>query len=107
MPDFVLDGVAVSATPGESVLAACLRTGIALQTVCKGKGICGACRVSVESATALPEPSPNEARLLAYLAKGAPGVHRLACQIIMEDGLRGLALSAFPIPRKTPEGVTT
>jgi len=45
MPDVYLDGVAVDATPGESVLAACQRVGANLQTVCKGRGICGACRV--------------------------------------------------------------
>jgi len=108
MLELVVDGVAVSATHGESVLAACQRAGLTLQTVCKGKGICGACRVIVEpGATALPEPSPNETRLLAYLARGATGPHRLACQIILHEGQTGLRLRTHSIPRKTPQEITT
>lgn len=108
MPEVVLDGVAVAATPGETLLAASQRVGLALATVCKGRGICGACRVLVEPGSpALPPPSPNEVRLLGYLAQGAPGLHRLACQITLEEGLSGLAFCAFPVPRKTPQEITT
>jgi len=102
MPDFYLGGVAVSATPGETVLAACQRLGIKLQTVCKGRGICGACRVDVapEFLNFLMPPGKNESRLLAYLAPGET-THRLGCQIILDDSLHGLRLSAVPLPVKT------
>lgn len=102
MPDFYLDGVAVSATPGESVLAACQRLGMKLQTVCKGRGICGACRVDVSPnfLSLLAPPGKNETRLLTYLAPGET-THRLGCQIILDDSLHGLRLSAVPLPVKT------
>lgn len=101
MPEFILNGVAVAATPGESVLAACQRLGVTLQTVCKGRGICGACRVDVapEFLSLLPPPGKNEARLLNYLAPDEPA-HRLGCQIILEDSLHGLRLAAVPLAVK-------
>jgi ferredoxin len=102
MPEFTLDGVAVTATPGESVLAACQRAGVALQTVCKGRGICGACRVDVAPAflSLLEPPAKNEARLLNYLAPGET-TYRLACQIKLDDHLQGLRLVAVPLTVKT------
>jgi ferredoxin len=102
MPDFVLDGVAVAATPDESVLAACQRVGVKLQTVCKGRGICGACRVDVapEFLSLLTPPGKNEIRLLSYLAPGET-THRLGCQIKLDDSLHGLRLTAVPLPVKT------
>ncbi len=105
MPEFFLNGMAVSAMPGESVLAASQRAGVALATVCKGRGICGACRVSVESGLdRLAPPSDNETRLLSYLAKGEDAqAHRLGCQILMTEALSGLALIAHPIIRKSQQ----
>jgi 2Fe-2S ferredoxin len=102
MPDFCLDGVAVSATPGESVLAACQRAGVTLQTVCKGRGICGACRVDVapDCLSLLTPPGKNETRLLNYLAPNEP-THRLGCQIILDDTLQGIRLQTVPLPVKT------
>jgi 2Fe-2S ferredoxin len=102
MPDFYLDGMAVSAMPDESVLAACQRVGIPLQTVCKGRGICGACRVDVDLAflSLLEPPAKNEARLLNYLAPGE-ATYRLGCQIKLEDRLEGLRLTAVPLTVKT------
>lgn len=99
MLEFFLNGVAVMAMPDESVLAACQRAGVALATVCKGRGICGACRVRVEAGLdALPAASTNEARLIAYLARGEDArSHRLACQISMTAQLPGLRLHAHPV----------
>jgi adenylate cyclase len=99
MLEFFLNGVAVTAVPDESVLAACERAGVALATVCKGRGICGACRVRVEAGLdALPAASTNEARLIAYLARGEDArSHRLACQISMTAPLLGLRLHTHPV----------
>lgn len=99
MPEFSLDDVTVIAMPSESVLAACQRVGVKLATVCKGRSICGACRVKVEKGLgALPEASVNEVRLLGYLARGEdPRTHRLACQIAMTEALSGLRLRAHPV----------
>jgi ferredoxin len=105
MFEFFLNDVAVQAVPDESVLAACQRAGVALSTVCKGRGICGACRVSVEvGLDALPAASVNEARLIGYLARGEDArTHRLACQIAMADSLSGLRLRAHPVIVKSKE----
>ncbi len=102
MPEFTLDGVAVTATPGESVLAACQRVGLPLQTVCKGRGMCGACRVDVapEFLSLLEPPAKNEARLLNYLAPGEV-TYRLACQIKLDNHLQGLRLVAVPLTVRT------
>ncbi len=99
---FVIDGVAVAATPGESILAACQRLGAKLQTVCKGRGICGACRVDVapEFLDLLPPPEKNEARLLNYLSPGVT-THRLGCQIKLDETLDGLRLRAVPLTVRT------
>jgi ferredoxin len=99
MLEFFLNGVAVMAVPDESVLAACQRAGVALATVCKGRGICGACRVRVEAGLdALPPASANETRLISYLARGEDArSHRLACQIFMTAPLLGLRLHAHPV----------
>ena len=102
MLEFFLNDVAVAALPDESVLAACQRTGVALTTVCKGRGICGACRVNVEAGfDALPAAAANEARLLNYLAQGEDArTHRLACQNAMTDALVGLRLRMHPVVSK-------
>jgi ferredoxin len=96
---FVLNDATLLALPGESILAACQRAGVALATVCKGRGICGACRVIVEAELeALPPASANETRLLGYLAGGEDArTHRLACQIAMAEPLAGLRLRAHPV----------
>jgi ferredoxin len=102
MPDFYLNGVALAATPDETVLAACQRLAVKLQTVCKGRGICGACRVNVdrEFLSLLTPPSTNESRLLNYLAPNE-STHRLGCQIKLTDQLHGLRLTAVPLTVKT------
>ncbi len=101
--EFFLDGVAVAAMPGESVLAACQRTGVALATVCKGRGICGACRVTVEEGVdALQPASAQEVRLIGYLGRGEDTQrHRLACQIAMAESLSGLRLQTHPVVAKS------
>ncbi len=104
MPDFLLllpgGGVNIAAEAGESVLAAVQRAGERLQTVCKGRGMCGACRVRVGEAFLglLPRPSLTETRLLHYL-QSAPN-SRLACQIMLNDSLNGLCITPDPnLPR--------
>ncbi len=101
--EFYLNGVAIESMPGESVLAACQRTGVALSTVCKGRGICGACRVKVEEGfDALPPPSAQEIRLLGYPGRDEDTrTHRLACQIALAESLSGLRLQAHPVVAKS------
>ncbi len=100
---FLAGGAEVLAEPGETVLSAMQRAGKEIQTVCKGRGICGACRVVVEAGTfaRLNPPGASEARLLQYLSQReenpAPPNHRLACQIILTRSLSGLRVTPDPI----------
>jgi len=99
---FLLGGVEIAAEAGESVLAAARRAEQKLQTVCKGRGICGACRVLVDEAffPQLPPPAFQELRLLRYLKQGEAN-HRLACQIILDASLNGLRVTPAPLPVQT------
>ncbi len=93
----------VLAEPGESVLSAMLRAGEAIQTVCKGRGICGACRVIVDTGASdrLTPPSASETRLLHYLSQreenSASFHQRLACQILLTPSPSGLRVTPDPI----------
>lgn len=106
MPDSLVllaGGAEISAAPGETVLSAILNAGEKIQTVCKGKGICGACRVLVDAAffDRLNPPSTSEIRMLKFLRSREenqqPANHRLACQIILEESLSGLCITPDPI----------
>jgi 2Fe-2S ferredoxin len=106
MPDFLLllaGGAQITAAPGETVLSAILNAGEKIQTVCKGKGICGACRILVDDEffNRLNPPSSSETRMLKFLRSREenqePANHRLACQIILEESLSGLRITPDPI----------
>jgi 2Fe-2S ferredoxin len=105
MPDIRLlaGGAEVAAAPGDSVLSAMLRAGEKIQTVCKGKGICGACRILVDDEFfhRLNPPSTSETRMLKFLRSREENQeevnHRLACQIILEESLTGLRFTPDPV----------
>ena len=105
MPEILLlaGGATVAAEPGDSVLSAMLRAGEKIQTVCKGKGICGACRILVDDEffSRLNPPSTSETRMLKFLRSREENQeevnHRLACQIILEDSLSGLRFTPDPV----------
>jgi ferredoxin len=100
---FLAGGTQIAAEPGDTVLAAMLRAGAAIQTVCKGKGICGACRVLVDDVLfdRLNPPSTSETRMLTFLRSREENTaavnHRLACQIVLEPSLAGLRITPDPI----------
>jgi ferredoxin len=85
-------GGAISAEPGDTLLAALRRAGTGIRSICGGRCACGTCRIAVEPAWIgrLPLPSRNEARLLGALP-GALPAHRLACQIAVDEQTDGLA----------------
>ena len=73
------DGKRVSVVPGTTILEASRGAGVPHASVCGGRGRCSTCRVRIAAGQeSLPEPSEEEARVLARIA-AAPGV-RLACQ---------------------------
>lgn len=101
-------GEIVLAAPGETLLAAMQRTERKLQSVCKGRGMCGACRILVdlEFFNLLVPPTESEARLLRYLKEGSAH-NRLACQITLDENLSGLRITPDPLPIRTPQKETT
>jgi ferredoxin len=64
------------------------QTGLRLQSVCGGKGLCATCHVYVDSgATALSPVTPREQMSLQMLANRGP-TSRLACQAkVLADGV--------------------
>jgi len=69
------EGFSVEAEEGETLLEALQRSGVALENVCGGKGICGKCAVKVLSGE-LSEPTRAEIGWQKVLGKE----YRLACQ---------------------------
>jgi adenylate cyclase len=74
------DGRKVVIQPGTTVLEASRIGGIPHASVCGGRGRCSTCRVRILASDGpLPEPGPEERRVLDRVAAG-PGI-RLACQL--------------------------
>src|SRR5712691_10938183 len=66
---------------GLSVLEASLRYNVPHASVCGGRARCSTCRIRViGDCSALPEPSPREAFVLARVGANDPSI-RLACQL--------------------------
>lgn len=77
---FQPDAQAVEIEQGETVLHAAWQCGIAIKSVCGGRGKCGTCIVD------LPHPddaaavlSPQSAQEISLLPRAQEGTHRLAC----------------------------
>lgn len=68
----------MAALPGETLLSCFRRHGIAIESTCNGKGICGKC--AVRAAGALPEPDESEKQQLAE----RPAGFRLACRAVVQ-----------------------
>jgi adenylate cyclase len=75
------NGRTVRVPMGLSVLEASLRYNVPHASVCGGRARCSTCRIRViGDCTALPEPSPREAFVLARVGANDPSI-RLACQL--------------------------
>lgn len=71
-------GVAAAVEPGETLLAAGMRTGVDIRHDCGGKGVCGTCRVEVlAGGDALSSVTDPERKHLGELLDDG---WRLACQ---------------------------
>ena len=84
-------GIELDVAPGETVMAAAVRSGYRWPTVCGGLAECGVCVLRVVSPVPLPPPSELEAARLAAVPERRldPSAEwRLACQLRVErEGL--------------------
>jgi CDP-4-dehydro-6-deoxyglucose reductase len=89
-----VNGIAYAAPLNESLLGALRCRGVAIPSVCGGRGACGTCLVEIDAASRarLPPPSRDERELLECLPE-ATDCSRLACQIRVDASTSGLALS--------------
>ena len=82
---FVKNKAPLIAQEGEILMQFLLKNGIPVASSCKGDGICGKCRMKIESGI-LPEASELEKETL--LRNSANPNERLSCQIILCEDLK-------------------
>ena len=70
---FVGRDLTIEALPGETLISCIRRAGMAVESTCNGRGVCGKCRVTAQGA--LSEPDEKEREHLTGLAADV----RLAC----------------------------
>jgi 2Fe-2S ferredoxin len=89
---------ALDAVEGWSLLEILKAHRLPVPGTCGGHLECGSCRIEIaqEWSARLPPPADDERALAAGLP-GATALSRLACQVIFEEGLDGLALE-LPLP---------
>ena len=94
------DGASVEeaqGSPGDRLLDLAQAYGQPLEGTCEGQMACSTCHVIVaaEDFDRLPPASEEEEDMLD-LALGATRTSRLACQIVLSDGLDGLTVKMPP-----------
>jgi 2Fe-2S ferredoxin len=97
-------GIELDVGPGETVMAAAVRSGYWWPTICGGLAECGTCVMAVVTApaTGLPAPTPLEAGRLATVPERrlAPDEEwRLACQLRVDAP--GLVVRKRGVRRRT------
>jgi ferredoxin-2, mitochondrial len=90
----------VSARPGERLLEIAQNDGQPLEGTCEGQMACSTCHVIIaaEDFARLPRAREEEEDMLD-LAAGATRNSRLACQILLDEGLDGLTVHIPPESR--------
>lgn len=88
------NGVDHSMSVDQSLLAALRGSGVAIPSVCGGRGACGTCMVEIDEASCavLAPPGRDERDLLECLPN-VTRASRLACQIRLDQSMDGLAVS--------------
>lgn len=87
----------LSFSRGESLLLLCQKAGIAIETPCNGKGICGKCRVQFLKGAPFPQPAERRSLSPGELRQGI----RLACAVRLTEDCEVL------LPKeKKPHAVT-
>lgn len=88
------NGIPHSVSTDQTLLAALRGAGVAMQSVCGGRGACGTCVVELEDASRalVAAPTRDERDLLECLPN-LTARSRLACQIRLERSADGLSVS--------------
>lgn len=82
----------VTATPGESLMVAATRAGVAgIIGECGGSCMCATCHCYLE-AGALPPPEELEAETLEFNAENPRPESRLTCQVMATEDMAGIVL---------------
>lgn len=91
------DTVEAEGAAGDPLLAVAQAAGMPLEGTCEGQMACSTCHVIVDPEwfDRLPPASEEEEDMLD-LAVGVARTSRLSCQIVLEDGLDGLAVRIPP-----------
>ncbi len=88
------NGAAYSVSTDQTLLAALRGAGVAMQSVCGGRGACGTCVVEVDDAShARLVPAGRDERDLLECLPNVTSRSRLACQIKIDRSADGLAVS--------------
>jgi adenylate cyclase len=83
---YVIDGRVAPIAPGETILHASLRAGVAHAHACGGNARCSTCRVQIVAGLDTCAPRTDKEQLLATRLRFAPEV-RLACQTTVSADL--------------------
>ncbi|MFM0075902.1 2Fe-2S iron-sulfur cluster-binding protein [Paraburkholderia sediminicola] len=88
------NGIEHSMLVDQSLLVALRDSGVAIPSICGGRGACGTCMVEIDNASraTLASPGRDEQDLLECLPNVTPH-SRLACQIRLDKSADGLAVS--------------
>lgn len=87
---------AITANPGESLMVAATRAGVAgIIGECGGSAMCATCHCYVVAGD-LPPPEALEAETIEFNALNVRPESRLTCQITATGGMEGVVLQVAP-----------
>ncbi len=89
----------IEASKGTSVMEAAIRNNVkGIDAECGGCLSCATCHVYVgeEWLAKLPDPDPDEADMLGFVAAEKKPNSRLACQIKLDEALSGIVVRVPP-----------
>lgn len=87
----------VHATPGESLMVAATRAGVAgIIGECGGSAMCATCHCYLEDGI-LPDPEELEAETIEFTAQNVTPASRLTCQVTATAEMSGVVLQVAPL----------
>lgn len=93
------NGIDHRVSADQTLLTALRSSGVAISSICGGRGACGTCRIEIDDASCatLAPPRGDEQDLLECLPN-VTARSRLACQIRLDQSASGLSLSIHSTP---------